>query len=136
MSYDDAVDLTGVTDKEKLHAGWLKSLGQDGKPHDQDEADNYTGEQNDLANGGYSAKKCLIVEIRWFEKQTYYRGPDIENPQQAKEYDERQFKLLNKQDPNFPGVRQQRPAFVHHLRLGQRSPRHARRGRMMLGTQT
>jgi hypothetical protein len=108
MSYDDAVDLTGVTDKEKLHAGWLKSLGQDGEPHDQDEADNYTGEQNDLANGGYSAKKCLIVEIRWFEKQTYYRGPDIDNPKETREYDERQFKLLLKQNPDMPGVKQQR----------------------------
>lgn len=107
LSYDDAVDLTGVKDKFKLHAAWIKSAG-DSTQHDQDEADQYSGEQNDQANGGYGKSKCIVVEIRWFEKQTYYRGPDIENPAEIKEYDERQFKMIRKQAPDFPGVRQQR----------------------------
>jgi hypothetical protein len=107
LSYDDAVDLTGVKDKFKLNAAWIKSAG-DSTQHDQDEADQYSGEQNEQANGGYGKSKCLVVEIRWFEKQTYYRGPDIENPQEIKEYDDRQFKMIRKQMPDFPGVRQQR----------------------------
>lgn len=107
LSYDDAVDLTGVKDRFKLHAAWIKSLG-DSTQHDQDEADQYTGEQNDQANGGYGKAKCIVVEIRWFEKQTYYRGPDIDNPQEIKEYDEKQINLIRKQLPDFPAVRQQR----------------------------
>lgn len=109
MSYTDAAELTGVKDRGKLSAAWIRSLaGSDEKPHDQDEADQYTGEQNDQADGGYKNTRCLIVEVRWFEKQAYYRGPDIANPMEVKEYDERQFEMIRKQIPDFPGVKQHR----------------------------
>lgn len=109
MSYTDAAELTGIKDRGKLNAAWIRSLaGSDEKPHDQDEADHYTGEQNEQADGGYKNSRCLIVEVRWFEKQAYYRGPDINNPMEVKEYDLRQFEMIRKQMPDFPGVKQHR----------------------------
>lgn len=121
MAYEDAVDLTGEKDKGKLHASWIKDLGDSPEPHDQDMADQYEGGQNDLADGGYG--KCLVVEIRWFEKQTYYRGPDVEGMQEIREYDERQVKLIRKEMPEFPAVRQTRKvvkrAFIGSQVLGE-----------------
>lgn len=123
MAYEDAVDLTGEKDKGKLHAAWIKDLGDSPEAHDQDRADDYEGGQNDLADGGYGKYKCLVVEIRWFEKQTYYRGPDIEGMQEIREYDERQVKLIRKEMPEFPAVRQTRKvmkrAFIGSQVLGE-----------------
>lgn len=109
LAYEDAVDLTGVKDRSKLNAGWIRSLGGgDDDQHDQDEADLYSGTQNEQANGGFGKNKYLVVEIRWFEKETYYRGPDLQNPMEIKEYAQEQVTLLRKQFPDFPVVRQQR----------------------------
>lgn len=124
ISYDDAMALTGVKDKSLLHAGWLKSLSDELDPHDQDAADHYEGGQNEFADEyGTKTKDCLLVEIRWIERQPYWRGPDIENSDQVREYAEEQIKLIRKDFPDFPAVRQTRKvvrrAFIGREVLGE-----------------
>lgn len=106
VSYEEAVDLTGERDRSKLDARWIRDLDDSPQPHDQDEADEYSGTQDEFVES-YGRKKCLLVEIRWFEKQTYYRGPDMQTGE-VREYDERQVQLIRKQLPDFPVVRQTR----------------------------
>lgn len=106
MPFSAAQELFPKIPKESLHAAWAKTLGNSGKPHDQDEADQYTGTQDEGEDG--KQRLCTIVEARWFERKPYYRGPDYENPQQEREYDEDQIKLIRKQFPDFPAVRQTR----------------------------
>ena len=109
LDYDSAVDLTGEKDYSRLHAGWIKDLETSSDPHDQDKADLYEGGQEEFAeDGGYSKKRCLIVEIRWFEREPFFRGPDIENPMQEREYTQDQFRSITEQYPEFPHVRQMR----------------------------
>lgn len=124
VSYDEAVALTGVKDKERLHAGWLRNLGDQLDPHDQDRADNYEGGQNEFADRYGSGKgKCLLVEIRWIEKQPYFRGPDVENPGQMRSYTQEQIDLIRQSNPDFPAVRQTRKivkrAFIGRDVLGE-----------------
>jgi len=122
VTYEDAVTLTGVKDKTKLHAGWVKDLTDLGEPHDQDRADHYEGGQDDFAGSGYSKGKCTLVEIRWVEKQPYYRGPDLETGE-VREYNEKQLDLIRKDYPDFPAVRQTRKivrrAFIGKEVLGE-----------------
>lgn len=91
--------------REMLHAGWAKTIGNDPtSPHDQDEADKYTGTQG--ADDDYSPRKmCTIVECRWLERVPYYRGPDL-NTGQPREYNEQQVKLIQQSLPAFKAVRQ------------------------------
>ncbi|MGU3399237.1 portal protein [Brucellaceae bacterium D45D] len=92
---------------ELLHAGWAKSLTLDpAGPHDQTQADFYTGEQNDIAEN-YQSKLCTIVECRWLERETYYRGPDLQSGQ-MREYSKQQIDLLSKNMPGFRYVKQTR----------------------------
>ncbi|MGB1215604.1 MAG: hypothetical protein ACPG4X_19695 [Pikeienuella sp.] len=84
MSYDEAKDLTGETDKTKLHASWARDLDNPVDPHDQDQADLYAGDQDGA--GDEQKDNCLLAEIRWLEKETYIRGPDIDNPNAIREY--------------------------------------------------
>lgn len=112
MPPQEAAELTGEKDYKKLHAAWVKSAGSPTNPHDQDEADKYTGTQDEKADG-YQKKKCTIVEARWLEKEVFYRGPDLENPGQPKEYDEKQIEGMNKLSMEqmgqpFPAVKQVR----------------------------
>jgi hypothetical protein len=98
--------------KELLNASWAKTLASDpAKPHDQDRADLYEGDQQEFV-GDYKRKMCTLVECRWFEKVPYYRGPSIDAngvpSQEPREYSEEQIKLIRKQYPNFPAVRQYR----------------------------
>lgn len=98
--------------KELLNASWAKTLASDpAKPHDQDRADLYEGDQEEFV-GDYKRKMCTLVECRWFEKVPYYRGPSIDQmgipSQEPREYSEEQIKLIRKQYPNFPAVRQYR----------------------------
>lgn len=109
MPYSEAKELFPKASKEQLHAGWAKTFGNDQKtPHDQDQADLYTGTQDEQGEDDQKKRLCTIVEARWFERQPYYRGPDYQNPQQEREYDEDQIKLIRKQFPDFPAVRQTR----------------------------
>jgi hypothetical protein len=91
--------------REMLHAGWAKTLGNDPTaPHDQDEADKYTGTQG--ADDDYTPRKmCTIVECRWLERVPYYRGPDL-NTGEPREYSEKQVKLIQQNIPAFKAVRQ------------------------------
>ncbi len=91
--------------REMLHAGWAKTIGNDPtSPHDQDEADKYTGTQG--ADDDYSPRKmCTIVECRWLERVPYYRGPDL-NTGEPREYNEQQVKLIQQNVPAFKAVRQ------------------------------
>lgn len=123
MPYSEAQELFPKVPREKLHASWAKSYGQSSKtPHDQDEADQYNGTQDGHQDDG-KRKLCTIVEARWLERQPYYRGPDYQNPQQEREYEEDQIKLIRKQFPNFPAVRQTRKvvkrAFIGSEVLGE-----------------
>ena len=52
----------------------MKGIG-DAKQHDQDAADDYDGSQGDAT--GDLPKRCTLVEIRWLEREAYFRGPDI-----------------------------------------------------------
>lgn len=94
-----------------LHAGWAKTMGNDPtEPHDQDEADKYTGTQNEYA-AGYSSKLCTVVEYRWFERVPYWRGPALDTATgmplgEMREYSEQQVKLIRQSMPDFPAVRQ------------------------------
>jgi len=96
---------------ELLHAGWATTLTNDQtEPHDQDEADKYTGTQNEYAQG-YSRKMCTLVECRWFERVPYWRGPSIDQTTgsptgEMREYSEEQVKLIKSRMPHFPAVRQ------------------------------
>jgi hypothetical protein len=50
-----------------------------------------------------------VVEARWFERETYYRGmPTSTNPSQMREYADAQVKLIQKNIPGFKVVRQTR----------------------------
>lgn len=91
--------------KELLHAGWAKSGSTDGEPHNQDMADLYLGEQENSHTA--LAKTCTIVECRWFEKEPYYRGLDLQTGE-MREYDEKQVQLLQQNIPGFRAVRQYR----------------------------
>lgn len=103
--YSEAMELFPNIDPSMLNASWVRSLGDENpEPHDQDRADLYEGGQTPY--GDWTKKTCTIVECRWFEKVPYYRGPDIENPGQMREYDERQIALLKNQYGDFPAVRQ------------------------------
>lgn len=93
---------------EMLHAGWATTLMQDNpNPHDQTQANFYTGTQNDQVDK-YNRKMVTIVEARWLEREPYFRGPDIANPGQMREYAEQQVLLIQKNVPEFKAVRQYR----------------------------
>lgn len=124
MPYSEAKELFPKASKEMLHAGWAKTLGNNSKtPHDQDEADLYSGTQDEHGDDDQRKRLCTIVEARWLERQPYYRGPDYQNPQQEREYDEDQIRLIRKQFPEFPAVRQTRKvvkrAFIGSEILGE-----------------
>lgn len=120
ISYEAAVELTGEKDKEKLHASWAKGITQDGEVKDQTEENLYEGEGTDEAS--YEGKKCCVVEARWFERETYYRGMDINDPTKMREYADAQVKLIQKNIPGFKVVRQTRKvlrrAFIGSVILG------------------
>lgn len=105
MPFSAAEELFPGKSAEELNATWAKTLGVDDSPHDQDRADKYDGSQSDDES---EHKKCIVVEARWLERQVYYRGPNVENPAEMKEYAEEQVKLIRKQMPDFPAVRQTR----------------------------
>lgn len=96
MSVRDAIELTGVKDIEILDAAWASALDST-KQHDQDAADNYDGTQSDDAENRYK-RKVTIVEARWLDPEVYYRGPDVENPNnpQPREYTKEQVDLAEK----------------------------------------
>lgn len=111
--YSELKEMFPNVPKEMLHAGWAKTLGNDPtEPHDQDEADKYTGTQNEYADN-YAAnnKLCTIVEYRWLEKVPYFRGPSLDPATglptgEPREYSEKQIELIRKSQPDFPAVRQ------------------------------
>lgn len=121
LSYEDAAELTGVEEKSLLHAGWIKGFEDGEGAHDQDRADRYEGGQEEFADS-YAKKKCLVVEIRWIEKQVYWRGPDLQNPGQLREYAKEQIDLISKNLPGFKAVKQYRKvvrrAFIGSQVLG------------------
>ncbi|WP_421565580.1 portal protein [Ochrobactrum sp. EDr1-4] len=107
---------------ELLHAAWAKTLALDpAEPHDQTQADFYTGEQNDIAEK-YNNKLCTLVECRWMERETYYRGPDLQTGQ-MREYSKQQIDLLKKNVPGFRFAKQSRKivkrAFIGRDLLGE-----------------
>ena len=104
VPYEEASELTGVKDKKKLHAAWVKGIG-DAKQHDQDAADDYDGSQGDAT--GDLPKRCTLVEIRWLEREAYFRGPDIMTGE-PREYTEQQVELARRQFPDFPAIKQYR----------------------------
>lgn len=108
FSWAEACELFPDVPKEMLNATWARDGSDTSEPHNQDRADDYDGTQDEFVDGVYTQRGCLIVEARWFEKQPFYRGPDIDNPGQAKEYTEQQVALLKKQYGDFPAVRQMR----------------------------
>ncbi|TBG78613.1 phage portal protein [Rhizobium leguminosarum] len=108
--YSEVQEMFPKVAKELLCATWAKTLTNDpDKPHDQDKADRYEGDQEEFT-GDYGRKMCTLVEIRWFEKVPYYRGPALDQfgmpTAEPKEYSEKQIQLLRKTYPNFPAVRQ------------------------------
>jgi hypothetical protein len=95
--------------KSRLHAGWA-ALSEKAEPHDQDKADEYASE--DDADDG-AEKTVRVVECQWIEFEEYARAadpafvPDPMNPMaqpQLVDMDKRQFALLQKQMPGYPGT--------------------------------
>lgn len=108
--YGEVQDMFPNVDKSLLNASWAKTLMEDpAKPHDQDKADNYEGDQQEFV-GDWRRKLCTLVEIRWLERVPYYRGPSLDAmgmpTAEPREYSEAQIKLVRKQYPDFPAVRQ------------------------------
>ncbi len=108
--YGEVQDMFPDVPKEMLNASWARTLMEDpAKPHDQDKADLYEGDQQEFV-GDWRRKLCTLVEIRWLERQPYYRGPTIDamgmTTAEPREYSEAQIKLVRKQYPDFPAVRQ------------------------------
>jgi len=92
MGHEEAEELTGVKDPNLLNASWIKGLDEDeDEPHDQTAANFYEGGQNNV--DGYQPKKVTIVEIRWLENEEYVRGPDVQDPNQIREYNSQQVDL-------------------------------------------
>lgn len=108
IPFSEAEEMFPGVGREKLHAGWAQNVGpSESDPHNQDEADLYSGSQDQF--GGDTRRTCTIVEARWFEKQPYFRGPDVANfAGPAREYSDAQMKLVRKEYPDFPAVRQER----------------------------
>ncbi len=110
--YSELKEMFPNVAPELLHAGWAKTLGNDPtEPHDQDEADKYTGTQNEFAADYSPRKMCTIVEYRWFERVPYWRGPSLDPEMgtptgEMREYSEEQVKLIRSRMPQFPAVRQ------------------------------
>ncbi|MEI3803155.1 phage portal protein [Agrobacterium sp. CCNWLW32] len=108
--YSEVQEMFPKVPKEMLNATWAKTLIKDPvNPHDQDKADRYEGDQQEFT-GDWQRKLCTLVEIRWFEKVPYYRGPAINAngmpSSEPREYSEKQYDLIRKQYPDFPAVRQ------------------------------
>ncbi|PJR88750.1 phage portal protein [Ochrobactrum sp. 695/2009] len=105
--YSEVREMFPDVEPELLHAGWAKTLAMDpAGPHDQTQADFYTGDQNEFAEQ-YNNKLCTLVECRWLERETYYRGPDLSSGQ-IREYTKEQVKLLERNVPGFRSVKQTR----------------------------
>ncbi|MDK4703891.1 portal protein [Rhizobium sp. CNPSo 4062] len=105
--------------KEELHAAWASNLStEQPDPHDQTQANLYTGTQNEFVDK-YPRRLCTIVECRWLEREPYWRGPDIGNPGQMREYAEEQIQLIQKNVPGFKAVRQYRKV-VRRVFIGTR----------------
>jgi len=103
----EAQQLFPGVPRELLNATWARSGNENAEPHDQDAADNYDGTQNDHVGDGALSKNCLIVEARWFEREPFYRGPDLQTGE-VREYTEEQVKLIRQSIPKFPAVKQTR----------------------------
>lgn len=112
LPYEEVVELTGEKDREKLNAAWAKGSDIDDDPHDQDASDRYDSPQDEDDRDTYFKKYC-IVEARWIERETYYRGPDIDDPNKVREYDKKQLDAADKWHKEmtgqpFPSVKQTR----------------------------
>ena len=125
----DVKELFPDNAPEELHAGWAKSLLKDPKdPHDQDSSNMYDGTQSEEDFEANPRKMCTVIECRWLEKETYFRGPAIDPMTgqmtgQLKEYTEEQAKLIQAQMPGFRIVKQTRKvvkrAFLGSVLLGE-----------------
>jgi hypothetical protein len=109
MDCASAEEMFPGVPKTKLHAGWAM-LSEKSETHDQDKADLYESEEK--ADDGYE-KTVRIVECQWVEFEEYARAadpafvPDPMNPKaqpQLVDMDKRQFALLQKQMPGYPGT--------------------------------
>lgn len=105
LSWAEAKRMFPGVPRELLNATWANEGNDTSEPHDQDRADDYDGTQEEFV-GAYS-QRCVIVEARWVEREPYYRGPDLETGE-VREYSEKQVRLLRKEMPDFPAVRQTR----------------------------
>lgn len=105
LSWSEAKRMFPGVPKEMLSASWANEGNDTADPHDQDRADDYDGTQQEFV--GQYAKKCVVVEARWFEREPFYRGPDLQTGE-VREYTEQQIKLLRKELPDFPAVKQTR----------------------------
>lgn len=108
--YGEVQDMFPKVPKEQLNASWAKTLiNEPTQPHDQEKADRYEGDQEEFV-GDWRRRMCTLVEIRWFEKKPYYRGPSIDQnglpTMEPREYTEEQIELVRKMYPDFPAVRQ------------------------------
>lgn len=105
FSWAEARELFPNVERGLLNASWARSGVEGVSPHDQDRADLY--EDDDNQGSASYQRNCLIVEARWFQREPFYRGPDLET-QEIREYTEEQVSLLRKKYPGFPAVKQTR----------------------------
>lgn len=109
------------TDPEKLHADWARNGGEpDDHLHDQTHAGFYM--DGDIGgDAGCNHRMCTIVECRWFEYETYFRGPDPVTGS-LREYEPQELTGILQRFPDFP-----------HVRLSRKVVRRAFIGREVLG---
>lgn len=105
LTYLEAEELTGVKDRELLHAGWVYGDESQDQPHRNDPENLYTTEARD---NDYGKDKCCVVEARWFEKQLYYRGADVLGKQPTREYTPEEYRVVQLRYPDFQAIRQYR----------------------------
>lgn len=106
--YSEAREMFPDVAPELLDASWARTLNDDsGQPHNQDLADLYEGDQKN-GQKPWSKRVCTIVEARWFERQAYYRGPNIDDPSKERDYAEDELAKIRSVMPQFPAVRQYR----------------------------
>lgn len=105
MSYAEASELTGEKDYDKLHAGWVFGNDDGQDPHRNDPDNRYTQE---ISDRNYSKDKCCVVEARWFDREPYYRGADLDNPGKIREYSSEDIKRIKSFIPDFKAVQQHR----------------------------
>jgi len=104
-SYEEAQALFPDVGREDLHAGWAAGDASSPNPHDNDGDNAYFSGQGSGKEVG--AKRCIVVECRWLEREAYYRAADFLTGE-IREYSEKEMMEILQKMPDLPHVKQWR----------------------------